>query len=193
MGLSRGNQRADFGSPRSLAILTKPRFPPFAFLKRGYRAVAKRRGAYAAMPVHKSVSRRREEKKRLRRDDFSKTKTCQLKSWRSQALPNVPRRQVVTRAPRGRSAIPALYHLTRLGDYVIIRNVYVGAWRSWKRACLGRMRPLVQIQSLRPSKAAVAQLVEHYPSKVRVASSSLVGRSSNRRAPIAQQDRVLDF
>ena len=48
LGLSRGNQRADFGSPRSLAILMKPRDPPFVFPKR--------------------VSRRRGKKKRLRRD-----------------------------------------------------------------------------------------------------------------------------
>jgi len=46
-GLSRGNQRADFGSPRSLAI----RFfktSRSAHIK-AYRAVARRRGAYAAM------------------------------------------------------------------------------------------------------------------------------------------------
>jgi len=45
-GLSRGNQRADFGSPRSLAILMKSSNP---LEKKAYRAVAKRRGAYAAM------------------------------------------------------------------------------------------------------------------------------------------------
>ena len=45
----------------------------------GYRAVARRRGAYAAMPAktprcpYKSVSRRREKKKRLHRDDIPKT------------------------------------------------------------------------------------------------------------------------
>jgi len=38
---------------------------------KAYRAVAKRRSAYAAMPSHKSVSRRREKKERLRRDDYT--------------------------------------------------------------------------------------------------------------------------
>ena len=49
-GLSRGNQRADFGNPRSLAI----RLLHF----------------YSAVSRKKSVSRRREKKKRLRRDDL---------------------------------------------------------------------------------------------------------------------------
>ena len=50
------------GTPRSAFCIL------YAAIQSGYRAVAKRRGAYAAMPVHKSVSRRREKKGRLRRD-----------------------------------------------------------------------------------------------------------------------------
>ena len=57
-----GLSRVTEGTPRSAFCIL------YAAIQSGYRAVAKRRGAYAAMPVHKSVSRRREKKGRLRRD-----------------------------------------------------------------------------------------------------------------------------
>jgi len=64
--------------------LCPPCEPLFFYLwnkrKPGYRAVAKRRNAYAAMPSYKSVSRRREKKKRLRSDTCPLRALCALRA-----------------------------------------------------------------------------------------------------------------
>ena len=52
------------------ALCANPVFNLWSERKPRYRAVAKRRGAYAAMPAF-GVSRRREKKERLRRDALS--------------------------------------------------------------------------------------------------------------------------
>jgi len=69
--------------PRCLSSLCSPCEPLFFYLwneRKGYRAVAKRRNAYAAMPSYKSVSRRREKKGRLRRDACPLCVHCALRA-----------------------------------------------------------------------------------------------------------------
>jgi len=77
----KGRLRQDTCPLRALcALRANQRFYLWNERKPGYRAVAKRRNAYAAMPSYKSVSRRREKKKRLRSDTCLLRALCALRA-----------------------------------------------------------------------------------------------------------------
>ncbi len=77
----KGRLRQDTCPLRALcALRANQRFYLWNERKPGYRAVAKRRNAYAAMPSYKSVSRRREKKKRLRSDTCPLRALCALRA-----------------------------------------------------------------------------------------------------------------